>query len=137
MSNERSMTTYVLQESYEKALKLLRAELENEGLKVPVEMDVSATIREELGLDLRPCRVLYVCCPWYLLQAAVIDPSAAAFVPLRVVVSGRDLQPTVVRLIPSTNHQDSSLDRRVAVLASTLLDRVQPIVEKICAPQLV
>lgn len=136
MSNESSMTTYILQEPYEKALKLLRTELENEGLRVPVEMDVSGEIREELGLDLRPCRVLYVCCPWLLLQAAVMDRSAVAFLPLRLVVSGRGLQ-TVVRLLGSANQQDSSLDRRVSVLASTLLDRVQRIVEKICAPQLV
>jgi len=137
MSNEPSMTTYVLQESYEKALKAIRRGLEDEGLKVPVEMDVAGNIRDELGLDLRPCTVLYVCCPWFLLQAAVIDPSAAAVVPLRVVVSGRDLRTTVVRLLRSTNHQESTLDRRVTVLASTLLDRVQLIVEKLCVPQLV
>ncbi|MBI4441810.1 MAG: DUF302 domain-containing protein [Acidobacteria bacterium] len=137
MSNEPSATTYVLQEPYEKALKLLRTELENEGLRVPVEMDVSGEIRAELGLDLRPCRVLYVCCPWLLLQAAVIDRSTVAFLPLRLVVSGRSYSETVVRVVRSTNNQDSSLDRRVTVLASTLLDRVQRIVEKICAPQLV
>ena len=136
MNDEHSMTKYILQESYEKTLKLLRAELVNCGLRIPAEMDVSDTIREGLGLHLNPCRVLYVCCPWYLLQAAVVDRSATAIVPLRVVVWERGGQ-TVVRLLESADAEDGGLDSRVHVLANTLLYRVQQIVEKICAPQLV
>ena len=136
MSDELTMTKYILQESYEKTLKLLRAELVNCGLRIPAEMDVSDTIREGLGLHLNPCRVLYVCCPWYLLQAAVVDRSATGIVPLRVVVWERGGQ-TVVRLLESADAQDGGLDSRVSVLANTLMSRVQQIVEKIGAPQLV
>jgi len=136
MSNDHSTTRYVLAEPYEKALKLLRAELVNCGLRIPAEMDVSDAIREGLGLKLNPCRVLYVCCLWYLLQAAVVDRSATAIVPLRVVVWERGEQ-TVVRLLESADAEDGGLDSRVHVLANTLMSRVQQIVEKIGAPQLV
>ncbi|MBI4481056.1 MAG: DUF302 domain-containing protein [Acidobacteria bacterium] len=136
MSNDRSTTRYVLEEPYEKALKLLRAELVNCELRIPVEMDVSDTIREGLGLHLNPCRVLYVCCPWYLLQAAVVDRSATGIVPLRIVVWERGEQ-TVVRLLDSADAEDGGLDSRVSVLANTLMSRVQQIVERIGAPQLV
>ncbi len=135
MSNESSVLTYVVQEPYETALKLLRRELENEGLRVPAETDVSGTIRAKLGLDLWPCRVLHVCCPLFLLQAAVIDPAETAFLPVRVVISGRERQ-TVIRLARSTTCPDDSRDRRVAVLASMLLSQVQKIMEKIGAPQI-
>ena len=135
MSNESS-PRYVVQESYETALKLLRTELENEGLRVPAETDVSGTIRAKLGLDLWPCRVLHVCCPLSLLEAAVIDPAETAFLPVQVIVTGRDGQ-TVVRVSRSTNCQDGSRDRRVTVLASILQSRVQKIMERLGEPQIV
>lgn len=136
MSNESSLLRYVVQERFETALDLLRTELENEGLRIPAETDVSGTIRAQLGLDLWPCRVLHVCCPLSLLQAAVIDPAETASLPLRVIVTGRDRQ-TVVRVSRSTDCQDGNRDAKVTVLASLLLARFQKIMEKLGEPQLV
>jgi len=136
MNSESSRATYVIQEPYEKALARLRRELEDEGLKIPSEMDVSGTIREKLGLDLWPCRVLHVCCPFSLLWAAVRDPAETAFLPVRIVVSGRD-QETVVRLANFADSQKDGRDKKSVVLASLLLARVQTIVEKIGAPQFI
>ena len=79
--------TYFLGVPYEKTLKLLRAAIKREGLRLPMEMDVSGRIRDELGIGLRPCRILYVDCPFLLLQAAVWGGCGAAFLPLRAVVS--------------------------------------------------
>ncbi len=97
MSAEGPTSTYVIRRPHEEALKLLKRGLAEEGLRIPMEMDVSAMIRRELGLDWSPCRVLGVCCPLLMLEAVVMDAAAPAFLPLHLVVSGSDTE-TLVRL---------------------------------------
>ena len=94
--------TYVIDEPYGKVLKQLRSALKAEGLGIPMEMDVAGRIRNELGVALKPCLVLYVDCPFLLLEAAIVNVSAAALVPLHVVVAEAGLQ-SVVHLVPRTD----------------------------------
>ncbi len=79
--------TYFVHSPYDKTLKALRAGIKKEGLRIPMEMDVAERIRNELGIGLRPCMILYIDCPYLLLQAAVWDGGGAGFMPLRLVVS--------------------------------------------------
>lgn len=94
--------TYLIDMPYDKALKQLRVALKAEGLQIPVEMDVSDRIRHELGVDLRPCFVLCIDCPFLLLEAAIINTSAAALLPLQLVVAEAGLQ-SVIHLVPRTD----------------------------------
>jgi uncharacterized protein (DUF302 family) len=81
-------TVFSIAEPHEKALKLLRDTFAQEGLGIAMELDLSARIRRSLGINLAPCRVLFVDCPLLVLQAVALDASAATLLPLHVVVSG-------------------------------------------------
>ncbi len=69
------------------AVKAFRKAAKSHGLRIPFEFNVAEYIEDELGIGLRPCRVLCVVCPYLLLQAAVWDGSGASFLPIRVVFS--------------------------------------------------
>ncbi|MEZ5398790.1 MAG: hypothetical protein R2729_03920 [Bryobacteraceae bacterium] len=94
--------TYVIDRPYGKVLKQLRATLKARGFQIPMEMDVSGRIADELGVTLKPCLVLYIDCPFLLLEAAIIDAAAAgALVPLEMVVTEAGSQ-CVISLVPRT-----------------------------------
>lgn len=94
--------TYVIDKPYRVVLKQLRVALKARGFDIPVEMDVSAWINTQLGVTLRPCTVLDVACPFLVLEAAIIDATAAAFLPLQVIVTEAGSR-SLVRLVPRTD----------------------------------
>lgn len=99
--------TYVIDVPFGKILKQLRAALKAEGLQIPMEMDVSGRIRNELGVALKPCRILYIDCPFLLLEAAIVNASAAALVPLQVVVAEAGSR-SVIHLVARTDRAVTS-----------------------------
>ncbi len=80
------------------AAKAFRKKAREHGLRIPFELNVADYIEDELGIGLRPCRVVCVLCPYLLLQAAVWDGSGASFLPVRVVFSGRG-EETLIRIV--------------------------------------
>ena len=72
---------------YETALKLIRDALRQEDLRTSKEFDVSDIAGGQRNLNLTPCRILCVDNPLLLLEAMALDPSAAVFLPLHIVVS--------------------------------------------------
>lgn len=81
---------YVVQARFAKAVKQLRSSLEAAGLAIISETDISASTRTSLGMELAPCSVLSVTCPFLLLQALVMDPALLTLIPLHVVAIEKD-----------------------------------------------
>jgi uncharacterized protein (DUF302 family) len=90
MIHEAAVTAYTIPGSFDTALSALRAALVAGGLSISGEMDISERIRRQVGLDFGPCLILMVDSPYVLVEALALDRSAAALLPLHVVVSERD-----------------------------------------------
>ena len=86
--NSRPTVTFVLEESFEPALKTLRRALAEDQLCIIVELDAAKRIRHALNIVVSPCRILLVENPLFMLEATAIDRSSAVFIPLHLVVSG-------------------------------------------------
>lgn len=77
-------------EPIEDALHLIRVALEDRGLRILFELDLSRRIERTLGIHLPPCRILYI---WP--QPAVVSdlcPDAAVVLPFHMVVASRGRQ---------------------------------------------
>ncbi len=134
MRYEPATSTYVLQKPYGEALKSVRSALQNEGLRVPLEMDVSSTLRQELGVQLKPCKLLCVYCPWLLLQASMTDIAVGAFLPLHLVVV--DHGPwTFIHFINPASVPQAGLPPSIKSALSRLLSRILQIMRTIGTPQ--
>src|SRR5579864_35164 len=92
MTGETAATTYSIPESFEAALKLIRAALYRAGLSVPGELDISGRIQRSLGIGMAPCRILYVCSKQSSLEVTNVCPAVGIFLPLHLVVSARGEQ---------------------------------------------
>jgi len=84
-----------LERPYEKAVRDVRDALEAQGFGVLTEIDLQATLKKKLDVDVLPQVILGDCRPALAYEALRVDPSIAAVLPCNVVVRAVDHDNTV------------------------------------------
>ncbi|MHB1614000.1 MAG: DUF302 domain-containing protein [Actinomycetes bacterium] len=104
--------------SFDEALARTRAVLADQGFGVLTEIDIAATLKAKLGVELDPYVILGACNPSLAHQALSADPQIGLLLPCNVVVRRTGEQTTVEAM-------DPQLMVDVAGLAS-----IQPVVDE-------
>ena len=84
MSNYTITTT--INQPYDDAVAAVREALGDQGFGVLTEIDLKASLKEKLDVDVAPQVILGACRPQLAHQALAADPSVAALLPCNVVV---------------------------------------------------
>jgi uncharacterized protein (DUF302 family) len=94
------MTAYTLaitlHRPYEETVEAVRAQLREAGFGVLTEIDLRATLKQKLDVDVAPQVILGACRPQLAYEALKADSSIAALLPCNVVLRALDDQTTVV-----------------------------------------
>lgn len=80
-------------------VSLVREALAEQGFGILTEIDMSATLKAKLGVDMPPQLILGACRPELAHQALLADPSIAAMLPCNVVVRSVDEGTTAVEVL--------------------------------------
>ncbi len=81
---------------YDDALAATREALSDEGFGILTEIDLAATMKAKLDVDLPSQMILGACRPALAYEAIQVDPSIAAVLPCNVVVRSLDDATTLV-----------------------------------------
>jgi uncharacterized protein (DUF302 family) len=81
---------------YADAVTATREALARQGFGVLTEIDLKATLKAKIDVDIAPQIILGACRPQLAHQALMKDPAIAAVLPCNVVVRALDAHTTVV-----------------------------------------
>lgn len=94
------MTTFTLSatlnQPYDEAVNATRQALAEQGFGILTEIDLKATLKTKLDVDVAPQVILGACRPALAYEALTVDPSIAAVLPCNVVVRALGDQTTLV-----------------------------------------
>ena len=94
------MTDYTMSTTvdrpYEETVEAVREQLAEAGFGVLTEIDLKATLKKKLDVDVAPQVILGACRPQLAHRALEVEPSIAALLPCNVVVRAVDETTTVV-----------------------------------------
>lgn len=84
------MTQYYMNKtvdlSFEDAIGRVTEELKKEGFGILTEIDMQATMKKKLDVDLRPYKILGACNPHFAYKALQAESHIGVFLPCNVIV---------------------------------------------------
>lgn len=130
MYEEGRILGFTIDQPFDVALRLLRRALAMESLRVPLELDTSARVKQELGVGLKRNIVLYVDDPIRLLEATVMNPAGGLYIPKAVVLSGDGAESRVsIRSMEPVFATDLPVSFRAAV--TNLHERILAAIQRV------
>jgi len=129
------MAGYTLQATvpftFEDAESAIREELANVGFGILTEIDMAATLKAKLDVDVPRQKILGACNPRFAHRATQADPSIAALLPCSVVVREIDSTSTLLEAFdPAGMAQLSPANAEIADVASEVRGLLQTALDK-------
>jgi uncharacterized protein (DUF302 family) len=118
---------------FSETLDATRAALAEQGFGVLTEIDLSATLKEKIGVDVPPQVILGACRPPLAYAAVQAEPSIGLLLPCNVVVRDTGDDATTVEAVDPSVMETLTHNDRLADVAADARQRLQAALDSLTA----
>jgi uncharacterized protein (DUF302 family) len=119
---------------FEQTLGAVREALQQQGFGVLTEIDLKATLKAKLDVDVEPQVILGACRPPLAHAALQAEPSVGLLLPCNVVVRAFGAESTVVEALDPATMVDLTGNEALSDVATDAKGRLQAALEALTAP---
>lgn len=119
---------------FQQTLGAVREALQQQGFGVLTEIDLKATLKAKLDVDVEPQVILGACRPPLAHAALQAEPSVGLLLPCNVVVRASGAESTVVEALDPATMVDLTGNEALSDVATDAKGRLQAALEALTAP---
>ncbi len=129
------MSTYyfarTLDESVDSAIERVTAALKEEGFGILTEIDVQATMKKKLDVDMQPYMILGACNPHFAHQAIQAENKIGTMLPCNVIVRVSDDGRTEVAAVDPVASMQAIQNDDLGAVATEVRNRLKHVIESL------
>lgn len=118
---------------FEETLEAVRGALQQQGFGVLTEIDLKATLKAKLDVDVEPQVILGACRPPLAHAALQAEPSVGLLLPCNVVVRASGEERTLVEALDPATMVDLTGNEQLSEVAADAKDRLQAALDGLTA----
>jgi uncharacterized protein (DUF302 family) len=124
-----------LRQPYDAAVEAVRAALSEQGFGILTEIDLQATLKAKLDVDVAPQVILGACRPALAYEALRAEPSIAAVLPCNVVVRALDEATSIVEAFNPDTMMGMADDPGLKTVAADAKQRIVAALASLQSPE--
>jgi len=121
---------------FEEGLALARTALADEGFGILTEIDVAATLKEKLGADFRPYRILGACNPALAYRALQVEERIGTMLPCNVVVQERGPNLVEVSAVDPVASMQAVANPLLGRVAAEVQSKLRAVIARLGQPEI-
>lgn len=116
---------------YEQAIDKVTDELKKEGFGILADIDVQATLKKKLDVDIKPYKILGACNPPNAYKALQAEEQIGLMLPCNVIVYVNDNDETVVAAVDPVASMQAVGNVQLNSVAKNIQSKLKVVIEKL------
>ncbi len=116
---------------YEEAIEKVTEELKKEGFGVLTEIDVKATLKKKLDVDIKPYKILGACNPPFAYKSLQAEEQIGLMLPCNIIVYVNDNNETVVAAIDPVASMQAVKNDKLDDIALTIQGKLKNVISNL------
>ena len=117
--------------SYEAAIEKVTEDLKEEGFGILTEIDVKATLKKKLDVDVKPYQILGACNPPFAYKSLQAEEQIGLMLPCNVIVYVNDQGETIVAAVDPVASMKAVENENLSEVAKTIQGKLKKVIDSL------